>query len=71
MAEQGFQMVGNVNTRAGAVASQYLLTDVTGDPPKRYEDLDFNLECFGQRASVTKFRLVSSWKRMPEENKPG
>jgi len=71
MAEQGFQMVGNVNTRAGAVAAQYLLIDVTGDPPKRFEVLDLSLECFGQRASVTKFRLVSSWKRMAEENMPG
>jgi hypothetical protein len=70
MAEQGFQMVGNITTRAGAVAAQYLLTDVTGDPPKRFEDLDFSLECFGQRASITKFRLVSSWNRMEEEHKP-
>lgn len=64
MAEEGFLMAGNVNTRAGAVAAQYLLVDVTGDPPKRFEGLDFNLECFGQRASVTKLRVVSSWKRM-------
>jgi hypothetical protein len=71
MAEEGFQMAGNVSTRAGAVAAQYLLMDVTGDPPKRFEGLDFNLECFGQRASVTKLRVVSSWRRMDKDNEPG
>lgn len=66
MAEEGFSLVGNVSTRAGAVAGQYLLTDTTGDPPLRFEDLDLNLESFGEQASVTKFRVAVSWRREEE-----
>jgi hypothetical protein len=63
MAEEGFARVGDVRTRAGAVAAQYLLTDTTGDPPLRFEELDLGLEPFGTRASITKFRVVGSWRR--------
>jgi hypothetical protein len=63
MVEEGFPPVGKVSTRAGAVAAQYLLIDTTGDPPMRLEELDLNLGSFGSRTSVTKFRVVSSWKR--------
>jgi hypothetical protein len=69
MAEEGFPNVANLSTRAGAVAAQYLLADTTGASPLRYEDLDVGLDFFGRRASVMKFRVVSSWKRMAEKNK--
>jgi len=66
MAKEGFPLVGNVQTKAGAVAPQYLLTDTTGDPPMRFEELDLSLDSFGGRASLTKFRVVGSWKK-PQE----
>jgi hypothetical protein len=66
MSEEGFARVGNVITRIGGIAAQYLLTDVTGAPPLRLEDLDLGLEAFGTRALVTKFRVVGSWRRMKE-----
>jgi len=66
MAEEGFARVGNVSTRAGAVAAQYLITDTTGAPPLRFEELDLGLEPFGTSASATKFCVVGSWRRAEE-----
>ncbi len=63
MIDEGFSRAGNVSTRAGSIAAQYLLTDTTGNPPLRFEDLDLSLESFGKRKSVTKFTVVGSWKR--------
>ena len=66
MATEGFPLVGKVSTRAGSVAAQYLLTDTSEDPPLRFEELDLNLESFASRTSVSKFRVVSSWKKAQE-----
>jgi hypothetical protein len=35
--DQGFPSVGNVTTRAGAVATQYLLADTTGSPQRAWK----------------------------------
>jgi hypothetical protein len=66
MSEEGFAM-GDVLTRAGAVATQYLLTDTTGQPPLAFEDSNLSLESFGNRTSVTKYHVVGTWRRIDKE----
>lgn len=63
MKEKAFSLVGNVSTRAGGIEAQYLLTDVTGSPPLRFEDLDLNLESLGTGISVKKFIMSGSWSK--------
>ena len=63
MKEKGLSPVGSVSTRAGEIVAQYLLTDVTGSPPGRFEDLDLNLESFGKRTSIKKFVISCSWSK--------
>lgn len=62
-AEDAFARVGDVRTRAGAVAAQYLVTDTSGDPPLRLEELDLEIDKFGKRTTVSKYRVVASWVR--------
>jgi hypothetical protein len=65
MTAEGFPLVGNINTRAGSVAAQYLFTYSTGRPG-RFEELDLILDSFGTRQSVTTFRVVGIWRRAEE-----
>jgi hypothetical protein len=63
VAEEAFARVGDVRTKAGTVAAQYLVADTTGDPPLRLEDLDFDVDRFGKRMTVSKYRVIASWAR--------
>jgi len=63
VAEEAFAHVGDVRTKAGAVAAQYLVTDTSGDPPLRLEELDFDVGRFGKRTIVSKYRVIASWAR--------
>jgi hypothetical protein len=68
MQQKGFAKMGEVLTRAGAVAAQRLLTDVSGDPPLRFEDLDLDVSAFGERSSVRKYRVVGQWSRSDDSS---
>ncbi len=63
MTDKGFAQAAAVKTRMGEVAAQYLLTESSG-PPARPEDLDLDVSSFASRTDFTKFKCVSSWRRM-------
>lgn len=63
MIMEAFERLGEVRTRAGRVARQQLLKDVTGDTPERFNDLDVNIDNFGTHTSYSSFVEVGRWER--------
>ena len=63
MIMDAFERLGEVRTRAGRVARQQLLRDVTGETPERFADLDVSLDNFGLRTSYSGFAEVGRWER--------